>query len=84
MTRQLQGVIHGKTIELNENPGLLDGEEIEVTLRLRRPSAEPMSGVPGDRPTAAGMLAHLPADVDEELEAVIRERQGGSFREIPR
>lgn len=28
----IQGVIHGKTIELNESPGLPDGEPVMVTI----------------------------------------------------
>jgi hypothetical protein len=84
MLKQVQGIIHGKTIELHENPGFSDGEEIEVILRPRHVVAGPIPAVPGGRTTAAGMLAHLPLEVDEELEAIIRDRQNAVFREIPR
>jgi hypothetical protein len=84
MVRPIQGIIHGTTIELVEDPGFSDGEEIEVTLRPRRVVPGPSPAEVGDRPTAAGLLAHLPSEVDEELEAIIRERQTGSFREVPR
>jgi hypothetical protein len=40
-------------------------------------------GVSSERTTAAGMLAHLPQEVDDEIEAIIRERKKGFFREIP-
>jgi hypothetical protein len=83
MSHIIQGVIHGNTIELKENPGFSDGEEIEVILRSRRAGAGPISAAPLGRTTAAGMLAHLPQEVDEELEEVIRERGQGVFREIP-
>ena len=84
MAMQVQGVIHGTTIELKENPGLADGVEIEVILLPRRVSGGPRQGVPGERTTAAGMLADLPPEVDEEIEAIIRERKKGVFREVPR
>jgi hypothetical protein len=83
MVMQLQGVIHGTTIELKENPGLADGVEIEVILLPRRVVEGPSPSVPGERTTAAGMLAHLPPEVDEEIEAIIRERKQGVYREVP-
>jgi hypothetical protein len=82
MVMQVQGVIHGTTIELKENPGLADGAEIEVILLPRRVMDDPSSGGFGARTTAAGMLAHLPPEVDEEIAAIIRERKNGVFREI--
>ena len=84
MVMEVQGVIHGTTIELKEDPGLADGAELEVILLPRRASGGPGPGVPGERTTAAGMLAHLPPEVDEEIEAIIRERKKGVYREIPR
>lgn len=84
MIKQVPGVIHGTTIELKESPGLADGMEIEVILLPRHVPAEPGPAVPGGRKTAAGMLAHLPPEVDEEIGAIIRERKQGVFREVPR
>jgi hypothetical protein len=84
MVMQVQGVIHGTTIELKEDPGLADGVEIEVILLPRRVVNEPAPGGPGERTTAAGMLAHLPPEVDEEIETIIRDRKKGVFREVPR
>jgi hypothetical protein len=84
MVMPVQGVIHGTTIELKEDPGLAEGVEIEVILLPRRFPVGPGPGTPGERTTAAGMLAHLPPEVDEEIEAIIRERKKGVFREVPR
>ena len=83
MVRHVQGIIHGTTIELKENPGLADGVEIEVTLLPRRVADGPGLDVPGERTTAAGMLAHLPPEVDEEIGAIICDRKNRGFREIP-
>ncbi len=81
---RVQGVIHGTKIELSEDPGLADGAEVEVILLPRRLPEGPTQDVSVNRPTAAGMLAHLPSEVDEEIEAILRDRARGSFREIPR
>jgi hypothetical protein len=83
MMRQVQGIIHGTTIELKEDPGLADGAEVEVIVLPSRVADEAGVGVSGERRTAAGMLAHLPPEVDAEIEAIIRERKKGVFREIP-
>jgi hypothetical protein len=32
MTRTFRGVIHGRTVELTEDLGVLDGQQIEITL----------------------------------------------------
>ncbi len=83
MSHIFQGVIRGNAIELKENPGLSDGEEIEVILRPRRIALDATASRLGQRPTAAGMLAHLPPEVDLELEKIVQERKQGVFREIP-
>ncbi len=83
MAKPIPGVIHGTTIELKENPGFADGEEVEVVLLYRRQIAGSDPGVSFERRTSAGMLAHLPPEVDEELDAIILERKNSVFREIP-
>lgn len=34
MTKTTQGTVHGRTIELSEDLGLCDGQEVEVQLRV--------------------------------------------------
>ena len=34
MSRTLHGKVHGKTIQLDEDPGVVDGQEVEVQVRL--------------------------------------------------
>ena len=34
MTRTLIGKVHGRTIELDEDPGVADGQEVEVQVRI--------------------------------------------------
>jgi hypothetical protein len=33
MIRSLRGVIHGRTIELKEDLGIADGQQVEITIR---------------------------------------------------
>lgn len=46
MTRQIHGRVRGKTIELHVDPGLADGQEVEVSVKP----------LPGPGATADGLL----------------------------
>ena len=69
MSIVVQGVIHGKTIELKENPGVADGQEVEVTVHLA-PRADLGRRDPAVRRHAAGIPG-----VDEAFEEIQRERK---------
>jgi hypothetical protein len=34
MTKTLHGTVHGRTIELDEDPGVAEGQEVEVQVRV--------------------------------------------------
>jgi hypothetical protein len=42
MTKTIHGRAHGKTIELDEDPGVPDGQEVEVQVKVLSPEP-PMS-----------------------------------------
>ncbi|WP_174377929.1 hypothetical protein [Singulisphaera acidiphila] len=45
MTRTIHGRVHGKTIELDEDPGVAEGQEVEVQVTLiTRSSRQPGEG----------------------------------------
>jgi hypothetical protein len=79
----IPGVVHGKLIELNRDPGIPDGQEVDVIVRPRRVPVPREGGGPKGRATAAGMLAHLPPEVDDELREIIRERKLDRYRDLP-
>jgi hypothetical protein len=56
MTKTLHGKVHGRTIELDEDLGVAEGQEVEVQVTL----------VPSTAPTAALMSEGL-AKIDEIL-----------------
>lgn len=84
MTKVLRGVIHGKTIELESEPGLEDGRKVEVTLRAKELPGPPPGWQPGSRETAAGMMASRWTEEDDRILAAIhQERQKDTRREVP-
>lgn len=78
MTRTLQGTVHGRMIELKEDLGLAEGQEVEISLRT----------VAASRPrTGEGLLRSEGALADDPywdaiMEEIHRERQQDSRKEI--
>ena len=71
MSSVIHGVVHGKTIELKESPGVPDGQEVEVVVRAIDPG----------RPWGEGILrsAGAATDVlgfDEAFAEIQRDRKG--------
>ena len=78
MSEVIHGIIHGKTIHLEEDPGIGDGLAVEVVLRPVPTAREPSEGIQ----SAAGMLSDLPG-TEEDLEEIQRQRKAARFRETP-
>jgi len=78
MSEVMEGVIHGKTIELAIDPGLHDGERVEVVIRR---AGQPKAWGEGIKATA-GALAHLPREDFDDLDEIVRERQRWPYREV--
>ena len=55
MTKSVYGVVHGKTIELEENPGVAEGQEVEITIRPV-PNPRPWGEGPGPALTNLRLL----------------------------
>jgi len=64
----LQGVVHGKTIELDREPGLPDGQPVTVTVQPGLPRGE------GIR-QSAGAWADAGQEFDNWLDETQRSRQ---------
>lgn len=75
-TKQLQGTIHGRRIDLQEDPGLADGEEVDVIVRVRPKGAKWGDGIR----RSAGALADMP-ELDEIFAEIERERKAAKFRD---
>jgi len=66
----VEGVIHGKTIELAVDPGLQDGEAVEVVIRRVKHPRTWREGIT----TTAGALAQMPPEYFADLYEIVRER----------
>ena len=73
MKKSLHGRVHGKTIYLDEDPGVAEGQEVEVQ----------MTGIPNPaRKTGEGFLRTAEALADDSewdaiMEQIFQERKGG-------
>jgi hypothetical protein len=71
----LRGVVHGNTIELQANPGISDGEEVEVVVRR----ATPQHRKPGEGfLRSEGALSN-----DDEWDAIMEEIRQSRQQERP-
>jgi len=80
MSRMIHGRVHGKTIVLEEDTGMPEGQEVEVT--LKRVPAKEAWGEGLQR--CAGALADEWTEEDDCILAEIHQsRQQDSRRELP-
>ncbi|MDP6117982.1 MAG: hypothetical protein QF437_15615 [Planctomycetota bacterium] len=79
MTKLLNGIIHGKTVELSDDPGMEDGQEVEVMVRLAKENGNWGDGLR----RCAGALADSWTEEDDRiLDQIYKERQTDSRPEI--
>ena len=76
----LKGIVHGKTIELEQEPGLPDGQEVSVVVQPLETAARTAPG--RGHPASAGGWGDDADGLDEYLEWNRQRRKIGR-REIP-
>ena len=81
MTKTLRGKVHGRTIELDEDPGLPEGQEVEIQFTAggakRTLPGPPAGWKAGALSRAAGALADEWTEEDDRiLEENYRDRKG--------
>jgi len=82
MTRTVHGVIHGKTIELDEDLGVAAGQAVEVQVKVVSPAPTERWGEGIAR--CAGALADEWTEEDDRIfEQIYHDRKRESRREIP-
>ena len=73
----IKGVIHGRIVELEEDPHFPDGGEVEVSVRpVQVPRRNREAGC-----RSAGVWADFP-EMDEIMADVQRERKSAVYREV--
>jgi hypothetical protein len=80
MTKTVHGVVHGKTIELDEDPGVAEGQQVQITIKsvsAKKPWGEGLR-------RCAGALANEWTDEDDRiLEEIHQDRKRDTRKEIP-
>ncbi len=79
MTKPIRGVVHGRTIDLTDDPGLMDGQEVEVVIR---PATKNGTWGEGIR-RSAGAWSNVP-DIDNIVDEIQRLRREATFRDDDR
>jgi hypothetical protein len=80
MNKIIHGIVHGNTIELKENPGISDGQEVRVILSVAKKSRPWGEGI---RNSAGALANESPEEDDNILEELHRQRKSDTGREIP-
>ncbi len=70
MTKTLHGKVHGRTIELDEDPGVAEGQEVEVQMKVVPPERKWGEGIL----RSAGGWANYP-EMDAIMEKIQQERK---------
>jgi hypothetical protein len=70
MTKKLHGRVHGRTIELDEDPGVAEGQEVELQMNVV-PAARKWGD--GIRRSAGGWTAY--PEMDDIMEKIYQERK---------
>ncbi len=79
MTKAVHGVIHGKVIQLTEELGLAEGQEVQVFVKAIPPTTQWGDGLR----RCAGALADEWTEADDQiLEELHQERKRDSRREL--
>ncbi len=76
MTKAIHGRIHGKTIELDEDLGIADGQEVEVIVKPVKPKRPWGEGIK----RSAGIAADDP-EFDEVFEQIAQDRKAATSRD---
>jgi hypothetical protein len=80
MTKTLHGKVHGRTIELDEDPGVAEGQRVQITIQSAPPKKPWGEGLL----RCAGALAdEWTAEDDQVLEDIHKDRKRDTRREIP-
>ena len=80
MSRILHGVVHGKTIELADDPGIADGQSVEVVVR---PAKADKPWGDGIRSSAGALADDWTEEDDRILEEIYQDRKRSASRDLP-
>jgi hypothetical protein len=79
MDKTLQGIIHGKMVELSDDPGMGDGQKVEVIVRPVREDGHWGDGL---RRCAGALADSWTGEDDQILEQIYQDRKVDTRPEI--
>jgi hypothetical protein len=82
MPQTIRGKAHGRTIELDQDPEITDGQEVQVTVRAIPSVAGTKLRGEGIRQSAGPLPDDSPQD-DRLLAQIQQARHAASWREVP-
>jgi hypothetical protein len=80
MTKTVQGVVHGRTIQLAEDLGVGEGQQVEVQVTVVSSTSTWGDGL---RRSAGALAGEWTDEDDRILEQIHQGRQQDSRRELP-
>ncbi len=80
MTRTLHGKVHGKTIELDEDLGVIDGQVVEVQVKIVASAKKWGEGL---RRCAGALADEWTEEDDRVLNEIYQDRKRETRRELP-
>lgn len=79
MTKTVQGIVHGRTIELAEDLGVVEGQQVVVQVTIVNPARVWGEGL---QRSAGALAAEWTPENDRILRQIHMDRQSDSRREI--
>jgi hypothetical protein len=79
MTRTIHGVIHGRTIALAQDPGIAEGQRVEITIKTVPTSERWGEGL---RRCAGALAEEWTEEDDRILAEIYQERKRDTRKEI--
>ncbi|HVA46511.1 MAG TPA: hypothetical protein VNH11_09065 [Pirellulales bacterium] len=80
MIKPLHGIVRGKTIELTDELGVADGQEVVVQVKVVAPTKKWGEGI---LRSAGAMAPYWTEEDDRILDEIYQDRTRSSRREIP-
>jgi hypothetical protein len=79
MRKTTQGIVHGRTIELNEDLGLAEGQKVEIFVKIVTSSSGSNEGL---RRCAGSLADDWTGEDDRILDEIHRERKQDARRDV--
>ena len=80
MTKTVHGIVHGKTIELDEDLGVAEGQPVEVRVEVVQTKRQWGDGL---RRCAGAFADEWTAEDDRIMQQIYQDRKRETRREIP-